>query len=112
MPGMWVYHNRNTGETVELPKRNQIIECWPQWTIVSRPDEPDAAAATPAPEPAAAQAPVGPTPDVPSGPPPESASKAVWVAYAVSRGMAERDANALRKAALIEEFGREDDDDG
>ncbi|SDL73322.1 hypothetical protein SAMN05421874_12828 [Nonomuraea maritima] len=107
---MWVYHNRNTGLTVEQPERNRIIECYPQWTIVSCPDEPAAPATPSAPGPATEQAPAGPPPGLPPGPPPESANKSIWVAYAVFRGMAEKDAKALSKAALIEEFGQDDTD--
>ncbi|MEV1167344.1 hypothetical protein [Nonomuraea sp. NPDC049784] len=112
----WVYHNRNTGQTVELPERDPILDCWPNWEILSRPAVPAAPATPTGPEPAPAQAPAGPPPNVPPvlppGPPPEGANKAVWVAYAVSRGMAEKDAKALSKAALVEEFGQEEESDG
>ncbi|MEV0313528.1 hypothetical protein [Nonomuraea fuscirosea] len=111
---MWVYHNANTGQTVELPERDAILDCWPNWTITSRPAAPEAPAPPAAPsrpEPAA-QAPAGSAQDLPPGPPPESASKAIWVIYAVSRGMAEKDAKALSKAALVEEFGQEEENDG
>ncbi|TMR99517.1 hypothetical protein [Nonomuraea basaltis] len=106
----WIYHNSNTGQTVTLPERDLILECWPNWVILSRPTDPVAPAVPSGPEPAVAQAPAGPAPVLPPGPPPEGANKATWVIYAVSRGMAEKDARALSKAALIEEFGQEESD--
>lgn len=109
---MWVYHNRNTGDAVELPERNPILDCWNNWEIISRPTESAAPASPTTPGPATAQVPAGPATDLPPGPPPESASKAIWVVYAVSRGMAEKDAKALSKAALVEEFGQEEENDG
>ncbi|MEV6154920.1 hypothetical protein AB0L53_31725 [Nonomuraea sp. NPDC052129] len=109
---MWVYHNRNTGDTVELPERNPILDCWSNWEIISRPTESATPASPPTPGSATAQAPADPVPDLPPGPPPESASKAIWVVYAVSRGMSEKDAKALSKAALFEEFGQEEENDG
>jgi len=120
---MWVYRNRNTGQTVKLPERDPILECWPNWVILARPAAPEDSAAPDAsapsedsaasaePESAAGQAPVDP-PVLPPGPPPEAANKATWVLYAVSRGMPEKDAKALSKAALVEEFGQEEESDG
>ncbi|MER7363282.1 hypothetical protein [Nonomuraea wenchangensis] len=109
---MWVYLNRNTGQTVEFPERDPMLECWENWEIVSQPAESAVSGAPSTPEPGQSQAPVGPAPDLPPGPPPESASKATWVIYAVSCGMAEKDARALSKAALVEEFGQEEESDG
>jgi hypothetical protein len=37
--------------------------------------------------------------------PPKSADKATWVAYAVTQGATEDDANALTKDQLIEQYG-------
>ncbi|MEU6783392.1 hypothetical protein ABZ912_29710 [Nonomuraea angiospora] len=108
----WVYHNRNTGQTVELAERDPILDCWPNWEIQSQPAAPAAPPIATGPESATAQAPAGPAPVLPPGPPPEGATKAVWVAYAVMRGMSEKDAKALSKAALVEEFGQEEESDG
>ncbi|MCF6467398.1 hypothetical protein FAF44_03075 [Nonomuraea sp. MG754425] len=101
---MWRYTNANTGQVVEVPERDAYLDMLPNWTITGSPDD--------AGEPESSPSNSGQA--IP-GRPPESANKAVWVAYAVSRGMAEADAKALRKDALIEEFGENsgnDEDEG
>lgn len=93
---MFVYRNRNTGQTVELPARDSILDCWPNWVVLSQPEP----------------APAGPLPAQAAGRPAvplESANKQAWIAYAISCGMAEKDARALSKAALVEEFGADAD---
>ncbi|MGR6915420.1 hypothetical protein ACU635_14340 [[Actinomadura] parvosata] len=91
---MFVYHNRNTGQTVQLPERDSILDCWPNWVLLSPPESDPSSGPPPAQQVAGRTA-----------PPPESANKQTWIAYAISRGMAEKDARALSKAALVEEFG-------
>ncbi len=96
---MFIYHNRNTGQTVELPARDSILDCWPNWVLLSNPEP-----APSGPKPADQQASGRPAP------PPESANKQAWINYAILRGMAEKDARALSKSALVEEFGSDSDD--
>lgn len=99
---MFIYHNRNTGDTVQLSERDPILDCWPNWVLLSEADP----------------SPSGPEPaQQASGPPPESANKQAWISYAITRGMDEKDARTLSKAALVEEFGvddqqEEDESDG
>ncbi|WP_344897793.1 hypothetical protein, partial [Nonomuraea antimicrobica] len=94
---MFVYHNRNTGQTVELAERDSILDCWPNWVLLAQPEPVPSSGPSPAQQAAGRPA-----------PPFESANKQVWIAYAISRGMAEKDARALSKAALVEEFGADD----
>lgn len=47
--------------------------------------------------------------DAPDGPPAKSASKAEWVAYAVTQGADAADADELKKDDLIEAYGQEED---
>jgi hypothetical protein len=42
-----------------------------------------------------------------SGRPPQAAAKDAWVAYAVSCGASQADADAVTKAALIELYGKD-----
>lgn len=101
---MWRYVNANTGHVVELPGRDACLDMLPNWSATplgAAPGEEPQFPPVAAPE-AAATAGVRP---------PESAKKEVWIAYAVSQGMAERDARALSKAALVEEFGEDSGND-
>jgi hypothetical protein len=100
------YRNVNTGQTVEYPHRSARLDALDVWILVGAPPEPD-------PGPVQGQAGPG-LADVAAGVirPAEHEPKKEWVAYAISRGMAARDAQALSKAALITEFGQEGDDDG
>ncbi|MFG3438333.1 hypothetical protein ACGF0J_13910 [Nonomuraea sp. NPDC047897] len=93
----FVYKNANTGQVVTATERDPWLDMLDNWRIISGPSEAD-----PASEQSGAASAV---PDRPS----EHDNKAAWVAYAVSRGMAEADAKALSKAALIEEYGEEND---
>ncbi|WP_113705371.1 hypothetical protein [Nonomuraea lactucae] len=90
----WRYKNRNTGQVVELDERDACLDILPNWTVTGSgaPQQPD-----PMPPPTLIR-------------PPETAPKAAWVGYAISRGMTEADAKALSKASLIEEFGADTDD--
>ncbi|MEU7891697.1 hypothetical protein AB0B45_02405 [Nonomuraea sp. NPDC049152] len=90
-----VYRNSNTGQVVEATDRDPWLDMLDNWRIISGP-EPDSATDT-------GSASAGP--DRPS----EHDNKAAWIAYAVARGMDEADAKALSKAALIEEFGEDED---
>lgn len=108
---MWRYVNANTGQVVNLAERDACLDMLPNWST------------TPAGQAPAADAPSSPV--VPPSPslvdvvaaatagvrPPENAKKDAWIAYAVACGMAEADARALRKDALIEEFGENSDND-
>ncbi|MEU7855256.1 hypothetical protein [Nonomuraea sp. NPDC049141] len=99
---MWRYRNANTGQVADLEQRDACLDMLPNWSAT--PIDTAAAEAPALPPMAdpitAAKAGVRPS---------ESANKAVWVAYATSRGMAEADAKALRKDALIQEFGENSD---
>ncbi|GGK90265.1 hypothetical protein Ppa06_58200 [Planomonospora parontospora subsp. parontospora] len=97
----YVYRNTRTGQTVEWPTRSVRLDHSPVWLLISAPEvEPE-----PVPTPEPLRAPARPV---------QADPKAAWVAYAVYRGMSEADARALSKTALMEEFGRDDqeDDDG
>lgn len=48
-----------------------------------------------------------PAPAGPAGRPPQAAAKDAWVAYAVSCGAEQADADAATKAALIEQYGKD-----
>lgn len=101
------YRNINTGQTVEYPHRSARLDALDVWILIGAPEE------TPA-SPVQGQAGPG-LADVAAGVirPAEHEPKKEWVAYAISRGMAARDAQALSKAALVEEFGQEEgDEDG
>ncbi|MEV0821949.1 hypothetical protein [Nonomuraea rubra] len=89
----FVYRNSNTGQVVPLEQRDPCLDMLDNWRIVGGP------------EPADVSGPASVGPDRPS----EHDNKAAWVEYAVARGMSESDAKALSKAALIEEFGEDDD---
>lgn len=101
---MWIYRNAHTGQTAELKERSARLDALANWHLVGAPLESDPDDAGPAdPGPASpAPAPVRP---------PDTATKEVWVAYAIARGAKESDARALRKAALIEEWGGPDGED-
>ncbi|MEV0379802.1 hypothetical protein [Nonomuraea sp. NPDC050643] len=89
----FVYRNSNTGQVVPLEQRDPCLDVLDNWRVISGPepaDEPGPASAGPA-------------------RPSEHDNKAAWIEYAVSCGMAESDAKALSKAALIEEFGEDPD---
>ncbi|MEV0236878.1 hypothetical protein [Nonomuraea sp. NPDC050786] len=92
---MWRYRNANTGDVVDLEQRDPCLDMLPNWSATPLGAAPPAAPAVPV---AGA-----------AGRPPENANKSAWIAYAVTRGMDERDARALSKAALIEEFGENSD---
>ncbi|TMR91322.1 hypothetical protein [Nonomuraea basaltis] len=91
----FVYKNSNTGQVVEVADRDPWLDMLDNWQIISGP------------EPAPADEQSGPASAGP-GRPSDNDTKAAWVAYAASRGMSETDAKSLSKAALIEEFGEED----
>ncbi|MEW1843145.1 hypothetical protein AB0392_34835 [Nonomuraea angiospora] len=102
---MWRYRNANTGDVLDVEQRDACLDMLPNWSATQVGDT------TPALDPglphvadplAAARAGVRPL---------ESANKAVWVAYAVARGMSEADAKGLRKDALVEEFGENSDNE-
>lgn len=110
---MFVYRNSNTGATYETETRSVRLDHLPNWLLIDASEEPTESATTDTTGGMAAPAPSTVTvPFVPSRPtrPLDSDNKAAWVAYAVYRGMAEKDAKALSKAALIQEFGEEDTD--
>lgn len=92
---MYVYRNSNTGDTYEAAQRSVRLDHLPNWLLIDAQEEP------------AAQ---DPGPRARPSRPLDTDSKAVWVDYAVSRGMAESDARALSKASLVTEFGQEDND--
>ncbi|PRX66110.1 hypothetical protein B0I32_106246 [Nonomuraea fuscirosea] len=93
---MYVYRNSNTGDIYETPRRSLRLEALPNWLLISGPAEekPKAAANGKA---------------VPQRPL-DSATREVWVQYAIARGMPAKDARALSKASLVKEFGREEED--
>ncbi|WP_440100029.1 hypothetical protein [Streptosporangium sp. H16] len=97
----FVYRNTRTGQTVERAERSVRLDNLDVWLCLQ--------ASQPAPGPLD-----GPAVGSAAGPvrPAEHENKAAWVAYAVALGMDESDAKALSKAALIEEFGSEEDPDG
>jgi hypothetical protein len=49
-----------------------------------------------------------PEPAPPAGRPPQAADKAAWVAYAVTCGADQAEAEGATKAALIEQYGKGD----
>ncbi|MEV4806768.1 hypothetical protein AB0K18_42810 [Nonomuraea sp. NPDC049421] len=128
---MWIYRNSQTGQVTELAARSPRLDALANWQLIGAPadEEPDptgvgralpsdpAPAADPAAVPAAAEA--GPPATATGGEaaaellsrPPDNAPKAVWVAYAVALGATEADARALKKEALIEEYGGTDGED-
>ncbi|WP_219470824.1 hypothetical protein [Nonomuraea rhizosphaerae] len=92
---MYVYRNSSTSDVYQTPYRSARLDALPNWLLIDAPDE------------------QAETPDEPpAGPsrPLETDHRAAWIAYAISKGMAEKDANALSKASLVKEFGREEDD--
>ncbi|MFI6317284.1 hypothetical protein ACIBG8_07185 [Nonomuraea sp. NPDC050556] len=97
---MFVYRNSSTGQVVELPERDVRLDHLDVWLLIAEPAPEDIPDQVLDPEPE-------PRPERPS----ENDNKAAWVVYAVARGMAEGDARSLSKAALIEEFGRDDEED-
>ncbi|MFI6813270.1 hypothetical protein ACIBG7_12700 [Nonomuraea sp. NPDC050328] len=97
---MFVYRNSSTGQVVELPDRDVRLDHLDVWLLIAEPAPEDLPEQDPEPAPE-------PRPERPS----ENDTKATWVAYAVARGMAEGDAKSLSKAALVEEFGRDDEED-
>ncbi|MER6171358.1 hypothetical protein [Streptosporangium sp. NPDC001681] len=105
MSAGYVYRNTRTGQTVERAERSIRLDNLDVWLCLQAP--------APAPEP---EPPAEPAAGSAAGParPSEHDNKAAWVAYAAARGMDESDAKALSKAALIEEFGQDDEenDDG
>jgi hypothetical protein len=123
---MWIYRNSRTGQVAERPARSSRLDALPNWQLIGSPPEeepdptgvgrmlPDESAGGAAPAAgvdlaamvAAALQAAGPPTLLPR--PPDSAPKAVWVAYAVARGATEADARALSKASLIEEYGGDD----
>jgi hypothetical protein len=100
------YKNVNTGQVVQYAHRSARLDALDVWILIGAPDELDLG-------PVQGQAGPG-LADVAAGiiRPAEHEPKKEWVAYAIQRGMKPRDAQALSKAALIEEFGQEGDDDG
>ncbi|WP_424533637.1 hypothetical protein ACOZ38_25210 [Sphaerisporangium viridialbum] len=90
----FVYRNANTGQEVPLDERDPCLDQLDNWRIISGPAD----------ETATGPADAGPAR------PSEHDNKAAWINYAVANGMSEHDAKALSKAALVEEFGEEDDD--
>ncbi|GAA0934926.1 hypothetical protein [Nonomuraea longicatena] len=97
---MWIYRNSSTGQVVELPARDVRLDHLDVWLLIAEPAPEDL------PEQVIELAPE-PRPERPS----ENDNKAAWVAYAVARSMPEGDAKSLSKAALIEEFGRDNEED-
>ncbi|WP_336214391.1 hypothetical protein [Nonomuraea sp. LPB2021202275-12-8] len=127
---MWSYRNSRTGQVVDLPARSARLDALPNWAMIGAPlddipDEtgvgrmiPDTAGHDGAPDADAADQVVMVTVDdlvaaeqVTLPRPPDNAPKAAWVAYAIARGATESDARALRKDALIEEYGGPDGED-
>ncbi|MFG2076973.1 hypothetical protein [Nonomuraea maritima] len=98
------YRNSNTGQVVQYPNRSARLDALEVWILIGAPDQPD-------PGPVQGQAGPG-LADVAAGVirPAEHEPKKEWVAYAIKRGMPARDAAALSKQALIEEFGEGGDD--
>ncbi|TYB71241.1 hypothetical protein FXF51_02040 [Nonomuraea sp. PA05] len=105
---MWRYTNANTGQVVDVPERDACLDMLPNWTATRDPAEPAVAGAGSPLPPSLVDVVAAATQGIR---PPEGAKKDAWIAYAVARGMAEADARALRKDALIEEFGENSDDD-
>ncbi|WP_188197223.1 hypothetical protein [Nonomuraea sp. SYSU D8015] len=106
---MWRYRNANTGHVVDFPERDACLDMLPNWSATEvGPDRADAPASPAVPPPPLVDVVAAATAGVR---PPESAKKDAWIAYAVARGMNESDARALRKDALIEEFGENADND-
>ncbi|MEV4078957.1 hypothetical protein AB0J43_01520 [Nonomuraea fuscirosea] len=101
---MWRYSNANTGQVVQLAERDACLDMLPNWTATRDLTEPAPAALPPSLVDVVAAATQGVRP-------PEGAKKDAWIAYAVACGMAEADARALRKDALIEEFGENSSND-
>ncbi|TMR97540.1 hypothetical protein [Nonomuraea basaltis] len=107
---VWVYKNTRTGHVVEYTERSVRLDHLPVWLLIASP-----AGST---EPVEAdESGVEPDPDAGAGlvtmpRPSPSSPKSAWIAYAMRRGMPRKDAAVLSKAALIEEFGGEGDDDG
>ncbi|MEV1003407.1 hypothetical protein [Nonomuraea sp. NPDC050202] len=104
---MWRYTNANTGQVVQLAERDACLDMLPNWSAtrdLAEPAVPGAPALPPSLVDVVAAATAGIRP-------PEGAKKDAWIAYAVARGMAEADARALRKDALIEEFGENSSND-
>ncbi|MFI6182537.1 hypothetical protein ACIA8R_43910 [Nonomuraea sp. NPDC051191] len=97
------YKNVNTGQVVQYPHRSARLDALEVWILIGVPDEPAAG-------PVQGQAGPG-LADVATAitRPAEHEPKKEWVAYAIQRGMKPRDAQALSKQALIEEFGQEGD---
>lgn len=89
----FIYRNANTGQVVSFEQRDPCLDLLGNWQVISGP------------EPADAPGPASTGPERPS----EQDTKAAWVTYATSRGMPESDAKSLSKAALIEEFGEDED---
>lgn len=100
------YRNVNTGQVVQYSHRSARLDALDVWLLIGSPDEPPAG-------PVQGQAGPG-LADVGSQVirPAEHEPKKEWVAYAIKRGMSARDASALSKQALVEEFGQEGDEDG
>ncbi|MEQ4723775.1 hypothetical protein [Nonomuraea sp. B19D2] len=96
---MYVYRNSNNGGIYETPQRSARLEALPNWLLIDAPDEPVTEAA---PDTVATARPSRPL---------DTDNRAAWIEYAISRGMAEKDARALSKASLVKEFGQEEDDD-
>lgn len=106
---MFVYRNSSTGQVVELPERDVRLDHLDVWLLIAEPD-PDGGVELRLDTLTVAL--VDPRePERCLSRPDEGQPKAAWVAYAVARGMSESDAKHLSKAALIEEFGREDEED-
>ncbi|MFG1709233.1 hypothetical protein ACFLIM_39185 [Nonomuraea sp. M3C6] len=98
---MYVYRNSNNGDIYETPQRSARLDALPNWLLIDAADEqPNEQLAEPVPVP----------PARPSRPL-DTDNRAAWVEYAISRGMAGRDARALSKASLVKEFGQEEEDD-
>lgn len=88
---MWIYRNSRTGQVTERPTRSLRLDALENWQLIGSPAE------------------VAVMPTLVR--PPDNAPKHVWVAYAVAQGAKESDARALRKDALIEEWGGDDGQD-
>lgn len=103
---MYVYRNSNTGQITELQHRSVRLDNLPNWLLIDAPME-DADLEVLPELPAA-------VPDAGSAPAPrrplDTDNKAAWVTYAVALGMPEKDAKVLSKAALVTEYGQEDED--
>ncbi|MEV4091448.1 hypothetical protein [Streptosporangium saharense] len=99
---MYVYRNSSTGQVVELAERSVRLDHLNVWLLIAEPEPEQAPEGEPASEAGPRHAPRRPS---------ENGGKAVWVSYALTRGMTEADAKSLSKAALIEEFGRDDEEE-